>query len=153
MNKENAWCAARAYLSVLWSLVCLGWGGGSSSNSPTPQPPSEFLYSTSVNGIMAFPVNPSTGALSPGTQVASGFTSIGFLANIVSDPAGKLLFVCSLGDSSIQVFSINAPTGALTPVSGSPFPVQVILLRNLSPEPSGNLLCAAPCSRDPPRHL
>src|SRR5260370_26415490 len=101
MNKENAWCAARAYLSVLLALVLFGCGGGSSSNNPTPQPPSEFLYSTSVNGIMAFPVNPSTGALSPGTQVASGFTRIGFLANIVSDPAGKFPFGFSLGNSSI----------------------------------------------------
>ncbi len=139
-------CAARLYLPGLLALVLFGCGGGSSSNTPPPQPPSEFLYSTSVNGIMAFPVNPPTGALSPGTQVSSGFTSIGFLANIVSDPAGKFLFVCSLGDSSIEVFSINATTGALTPVSGSPFPVQGIGVGNLSTDPSGKFLYAASTS-------
>ena len=95
---------------------------------------------------MAFPVNPSTGALGSGTQAAAGFTSVGFLANMVSDPAGKFLFVCNLGNSSIEAFSINATTGALSPVNGSPFPIQGSGAGNLSMDPSGSFVYAASTS-------
>jgi 6-phosphogluconolactonase len=142
MTKENAWPAARVCLLAFLTLLLFGCGGSSSSNSQR-QSTSEFLYSTGLNGIMAFPVDPSTGALGSGTQAASGFTSIGFLANMVSDPAGKFLFVCSLGNSSIEVFSINASTGSLTQVSGSPFPIQGTGAGNLSMDPSGKFVYAA----------
>ncbi len=151
MTRENAWFGTRACLLALLSLLLFGCGGSSDNNSNpqsanNPQPTSEFLYSTGLSGIMAFPVNPSTRALGSGTQAASGFTSIGFLANMVSDPAGKFLFVCSLGNSSIEAFSINATTGALTPISGSPFPIQGSGPGNLSIDPSGRFLYAASTS-------
>jgi 6-phosphogluconolactonase len=141
MTKENAWCGPRASLTAFLALLIFGCGG-SSSNNPTPQTSSEFLYSASVNGITAFPIDALTGALGSGTQAASSFTSIGVLANIISDPAGKFLFVCSLGDSSIEGFSINASSGALTPLSGSPFPIQGSGFGNLSMDPSGRFLYA-----------
>src|SRR5579872_6318745 len=120
IERANAWSAFSAFFSAFLSLLLFGCGS-SSNNFPqqppkNPQPSSEFLYSTNVDGIMVFPVNSSTGALDTGTVAASGVTSLGFLANMVSDPAGKFLFVCSSGNSSIEAFSIDPGKGGLTPV-------------------------------------
>ena len=40
---------------------------------------------------------------------------------IAVDPTGKFLYVVNGGSSTVSAYTINASTGALTPVSGSPF--------------------------------
>src|SRR5581483_1426035 len=47
----------------------------------------------------------------------AGHGSIG----VASDPAGKFLFAANLQDDTLSAFTIDASTGALTPVAGSPF--------------------------------
>jgi|SRR5208283_1336734 len=105
MSSQSSWVTAKTCLPICVALLLAGCGG--SSQIPTPQPQFEFLYSTGLKGITAFPVNLATGALGLGTLFTSGFTSIASLANMVSDPAGKFLFVCSLDNASIEGFLIN----------------------------------------------
>jgi 6-phosphogluconolactonase len=139
MGANCFWPAAKAFLAICFVSVLFGCGGSGNDN-PTPPPASEFLYAASQNGITAFPFNSSTGALGAGFQATSTFTAADPLANMVSDPAGKFLFACGLGNSSTEAFSINAETGALVPISGSKIPLPGFAGCTLSIDPTGKFL-------------
>ncbi|MGA9898349.1 MAG: beta-propeller fold lactonase family protein [Terriglobales bacterium] len=145
VSASHSRAAAKSCLPVLLIWMLLGCGGGSPSNGPIsqPQPLPELLFSATQNGITVFPVNASTGALGTGSQATSAFTSAGFLANMVSDAAGKFLFAYSPGNSAIEAFSINAKTGALATIDGSMLPIQGFGAGNLSIDPTGKFLYAA----------
>lgn len=88
-------------------------------------PSGGFLYIPNFQDatISAFTVNQTTGALTPvtGSPFAAGDAGPGA---VVVSPNGKFLFCAnfSIGNTgSISVFSITATTGALTPITGSPF--------------------------------
>jgi 6-phosphogluconolactonase (cycloisomerase 2 family) len=146
LNMSNQYSRATAITCLLICVASLLAACGGSPKLPTPPPQSEFLYSTGLKGITAFPVNLATGMLDSGTLVTSGFTSIALLANMVSDPAGKFLFVCSLDNSSIEGFLIDATTGSLTAIGGSPFNIQGSGGGNLSIDPAGKFLYASTSS-------
>jgi len=138
MDVRCSWASAKACLAILCAFVLFGCSSG--NGTPTTPPPSQFLYAATGNGITAFPFNSPTGALGPGFQATSVFTTGDPLANMVPDPTGKFLFACGLGNSSIEGFSINATTGVLTSISGSPFPIQGFGGCTLSIEPTGKFL-------------
>jgi 6-phosphogluconolactonase len=143
MDANCLWAAlSKCVLAILFWSVLSGCSGSGRLNSTT-QSASEFLYAASQNGITAFPFNSSTGALGSGFQATSAFTASDPLANMVSDPAGKFLFACGLGNSSIEAFSVNASTGALAPVSGSTLPIQGVSSCTLSIDPTGTFLYIA----------
>ena len=133
--------AAKTCLAIFFASVLFGCGSGNAN--PTMPFPSGFLYAASQNGVTAFPFNSSTGALGAGFQAASTFTATDPLANMVSDPAGKFLFACALGNSSTEAFSIDAKTGVLTPISGSTLPIQGSSACTLSMDPTGKFLYIA----------
>jgi 6-phosphogluconolactonase len=75
------------------------------------------------NNVSAFTINPSTGALTPVTDspfLAGEFTG-DFTFSVTVDPSGKFAYVGNYNSNSISAFTINANTGALTAISGSPF--------------------------------
>src|SRR5215467_10653364 len=106
------WPAAKTCLTILLASVLFGCGGSGNNNPLTQQTPPApgFLYATSQDGITAFPFNSSTGALGTGSQATSVFAASDPLANMVTDPAGKFLFACSLYGSSSEAFSISSDT-------------------------------------------
>ena len=62
--------------------------------------------------------NIGNGSLSAiGTPMSTGQHPFG----VALDPSGKFLFVANKMDSTISAFSVNTSTGALMPLSGSPF--------------------------------
>ncbi len=87
----------------------------------------EFTYVINVasNNVSAYAINASTGALTqpPGSPFAAGYDPSG----VVIDPSGKFLYVTNNGSISghypgnVSAYTINAHTGALTPIRGSPF--------------------------------
>ncbi len=89
-------------------------------------PLGRFLYVLDFNaGVSGFSINPTTGAL---TMLAGFPVNISvFSANpLAVDPSGKFLYVgsgLSYQAPSVYAFAINATTGALTPVPGSPITV------------------------------
>jgi len=139
------WPAAKTCLTILLASVLFGCGGSGNNNPLTQQTPPApgFLYATSQDGITAFPFNSSTGALGTGSQATSVFAASDPLANMVTDPAGKFLFACSLYGSSTEAFSINSDTGALTQISASTFPIQGFGGCTLSIDPTGQFLYIA----------
>jgi 6-phosphogluconolactonase len=87
-------------------------------------PTGSFVYILNASTISAFSVDKTSGALAEiaGSPFDSG-ESDGLYSEAVS-PDGKFLFVTTFvtGDSGFTaVFSIDATSGALTPVVGSPF--------------------------------
>ena len=84
----------------------------------------KFLYAANAtsNDVSAYTINAATGvltqimnspfALPPGASVPQ---------SIAVDPATKFVFVGSSAASNVSAFTINATTGALAAVTGSPF--------------------------------
>ena len=124
------------------------------ASSPTPtrgfgplraaiSPSGKFLFvansaSASVSGFSF----DSSGNLTP---VPNSPTPVGNGPNWVAfDPAGKFLYVPNIQDGTFSGFAVDATTGALSPMSGSPFGVSisstVIPLSSVVVEPSGKYL-------------
>jgi hypothetical protein len=119
MPVHTSWAARRSNVSlfalILAVLALAGCGGGSSSSSE----PLEVLYSaggTNSTGIQfqIFPVNPTTGALSPPAIQSSIDLGMAII------PSGRFYYAAE--DNGILGYSIG-PAGTLTPLAGiTPWP-------------------------------
>ena len=136
--------------SVLGILVAaLGFGAvGCSLSAPTTTTKHYFAYV--VNGgahtVSAYSINSSTGAL---TQVSgSPFATGTGPQGIAADPAGKFLYVANYGagaGNTVSAYTINASSGALMQVTGSPFTIGPASSAPiaLAVDPSGKFLYVA----------
>lgn len=85
----------------------------------------EFLYLPDQNGsggVMGFSINHTNGALTP--IPGSPFAAPSAVTTLVADPdasGGRFLFTADFVSGDFNAFTINASTGALTLVTGSPF--------------------------------
>ena len=113
---------AHACVFLGLSLALPGCGGGGSymgcGSNCHPQSKPEFLYAGSLNQIQIFSVNTTTGTLGTPTAI----TGPNDLNGIAATPAATFLYVSDFQADAIDTFSINASTGALTPV-GSQTPI------------------------------
>ena len=78
------------------------------------------------NNVSVYTINPTTGALTAGTPVASGLQP----RSVTVDPSGRFAYVTNASSNDVSVYTINHTTGALTagtPVAAgnSPFSVTV----------------------------
>src|ERR1700687_5241251 len=112
-------------------------------------PDGKFLFTVpqqtqGSSQVYTFSVDTSTGALSQiaVTTVSPSTTYFAAINAVQVAPAGNYIYVAS--DSTIAAFSLNAQTGQLTPVSGSPFAV-VSYLSSFAMSPDGRYLYAAEC--------
>ena len=99
--------------------------GGSGAFAVAVAPSGEFGYvlgDVSPEQITVFSINATTGA--PTKVAGSPFTIGGNLAfSMVIAPSGKFIYVLegTFGGNDIVAVSVDATTGALKPVTGSPF--------------------------------
>jgi 6-phosphogluconolactonase (cycloisomerase 2 family) len=86
------------------------------------------------NNVSAFSVDPNTGILTPvaGSPFPAGASPLSLALaqpahSTPSGAAGKFLFTANpdATNSSISSFNVDTSSGALTPLSGSPFPLAV----------------------------
>ena len=84
--------------------------------------------SADAGNVAGYAIDPSTGALSPisGSPFATGSDP----KNVSTDPSGRFLYVANtrvgtLGYDTISGYAIDPTTGALTPLSGSPFEADI----------------------------
>lgn len=97
------------------------------SPKPVPPPPtgSEFLYAAAQNAILGFTVNSATGELSNPTSIPGPSSTVNGTATpsygIVALPKLGFLYVSDPQNNQVDGFAANNSTGALTPLSGSPF--------------------------------
>jgi len=127
---------------VLTQIAGSPFAVGDGAQSLVLHPSGKFLYvanpGQNENDISLFTVA-SNGVLSeifPRTSVAP----LGSLPQLlIMDQAGTFLYVENAGSNNISVFSIDASSGALTPVANSPFVIGLSPL-NMRLTPSGNFL-------------
>jgi DNA-binding beta-propeller fold protein YncE len=88
-------------------------------------PTGKFAYVTNSvsSNVSAYTINATTGALTP--VAGSPFAASPFVAGtnpygVAVDPTGKFAIVANNGSDSVAAYTINATTGALTTVAGSP---------------------------------
>lgn len=95
--------------------------------------------------LFGWSIDASTGALTPlagfPMSVTLNLPIVNFNTyQIISDPAGKYLFLSSTGANDIFVYTIDSATGALSTVQGSPFPSSFIEPGNIAIDGLGRFL-------------
>lgn len=97
---------------------------GLHSNAVTVDPTGRFVYVTNsgdglTNGTLsAYTVNPGTGALTAaGNPVATGLNP----STVTVGASGRFVYVGNTGSASVSAYNINATTGVLTELAGSPY--------------------------------
>jgi len=104
-------------------------------------PSGKFLYmaNESSNDISAYTINASSGALTPvpGSPFAEGEEEENYgPRGVAVDPSGKFLYVANEVGNNVSAFSIDATSGALTQITGSPFAAETGP-RGVAVDPSG----------------
>ncbi len=107
----------------------------------------KFLYLPDQNGsggVMGFSINHSSGALTaiPGSPFAVSPSQVTTLAADPDANGGRFLFAADFTSGDLVVFTIDGSTGALTPVTGSPFSNPGFAASSLHVDGTGNYLYA-----------
>jgi 6-phosphogluconolactonase len=98
--------------------------GGANPSSIAVDPTGRFAYVTNSNGgsVAAYAIDTATGTLTP--VAGSPFAAGGCPMSATVDPTGKFVYVADTGcggAGSVLAYTLDSATGALTPVTGSPF--------------------------------
>jgi 6-phosphogluconolactonase (cycloisomerase 2 family) len=119
---------------------------GTGPVSAAVDPSGRFAYVANQGGsISAYTIDPSTGFLTPipGSPFPTGANTE--LFSVTVDPTGQFVYVANFAVSlptvgSIFAYTIDVSTGALTPITGSPFTTQVSGPTAVTVDPSGKFL-------------
>jgi len=99
-----------------------GTNPNQSPNHMAFTPNDNFLYVSLGNvGVIILTFNSSTGVLTNNNQVLPPKKSVDAMQGLAVNTAGTYLYVAETGLSGVRVLSINATTGALTEITGSPY--------------------------------
>lgn len=101
----------------------------------------KFLYLPDQNGVMGFSISHSTGALTP--LAGSPFPAPSIITALSADPdskGGRFLFAAGYVSGDFMAFTIDATTGALTLVPGSPFSNPNFRVTSLNVDGTGSYL-------------
>jgi 6-phosphogluconolactonase (cycloisomerase 2 family) len=72
---------------------------------------------TAGNHVATYSITPASGALTLLSTAGAGALPI----DLVADPSGQFVYAANYNSNDISAYVVDAGTGALTPVSGSPF--------------------------------
>lgn len=86
-------------------------------------PSGHFLYGAAAGGIHIYSIG-VTGTLSETQQSPVGGESL-VIGALVFHPSGRFLYASGAGGSGLNGWNMDATTGELTPLAGSPFSVDV----------------------------
>jgi 6-phosphogluconolactonase (cycloisomerase 2 family) len=109
-------------------------------------PSGKFLYAALPfeNSIAAFSIDVSTGGLTPlaGSPFSIGQMGMFVISwSIATTPSGKFLYALDSGNGKVYGYSIDANSGALTAMAGSPFAIFIeTFMSTLQVEPSEKFL-------------
>src|SRR5436190_204028 len=120
----------RHIVTLLIALaLCLAWTGcGAGTGKAPPPTPSQASFVYTGNGgsddVSALKEDANTGTLSSvsGSPFQAGDINENVPGVVAVSPSGKFLYVGDANSAEISAYSINAATGVLTEVAGSPFP-------------------------------
>ena len=115
---------------------------GSDSRSVAVDPSGNFAYAAVQAGVLGFTIDPRTGALT----VTSVFGSALGPDSVAVDPSGKFAYAANVFGNdpfgTVSAFTINAATGALTPITSSPFAAGSLPV-DVAVDPSGKFVYVA----------
>jgi len=87
-------------------------------------PAGKFAYvaNSSSNTVSGYSIDATSGALTPlaGSPVLTQFTPVS-IAAVAPTSSAKFAYVVNSGSNTVSGYSIDATSGALTPLAGSPF--------------------------------
>jgi 6-phosphogluconolactonase (cycloisomerase 2 family) len=99
---------------------------GTSPAAVSLAPNGMFAFSASNDGkqIYAYTIDQTSGQLDPvaGSPFNTGFSVGSTYPDIAVDAQSAHLYLASAGDGKVAGFAIDATSGALTPLAGSPYP-------------------------------
>jgi 6-phosphogluconolactonase (cycloisomerase 2 family) len=103
-------------------------------------PLGRFVF-TAGGGVSALALDATTGALTlvTGSPFSHDVNSDAEAADIAVDPLGRFVYATSVPNGHLSVFSIDAASGALSPVAGSPFDAGFSPY-SVTAEPSGHFV-------------
>src|SRR5450631_3465532 len=93
----------------------------SAPKSIAVDPAGNLVYAanvTSGNDVATYAIEPSSGALTLSSTSVAGSLPLA----VTVDPSGQFVYVANQSSSNVSVFAVDAATGALAAVAGSPFP-------------------------------
>ena len=107
------------------SLLLISMSGCGASGATAPSSGKEILYATDTNDdVFSFSIDPSTGALTQAAATAPGGEAVGSYSQLAVTPSGGFVYTSTHLGLEINGYSTNS-SGALSPISGSPFPVGI----------------------------
>jgi len=115
---------------------------GNGPQSIAVHPSGKFLYAVNVGngGVSEDDVSLYTIASDGALTEVTPRMNVGTVPKVIAmDTAGSFLYVANAGSNNVSVFSIDSSSGALTEVSGSPFPVGLSPL-DMKLDPAGAVL-------------
>ena len=126
---NGAGTQGRAEAEAVGTATILAASGGVTGSAELVvqpgQPLARFTFVAVNEGVAVYSVDANTGALTevPGSPFA---IAAGTARSIAVHPAGQFVYVgnascCSAATNVITAFAVDAATGALTPLPGSPF--------------------------------
>jgi 6-phosphogluconolactonase (cycloisomerase 2 family) len=139
----------------LTAINCSMCSAGAAPTAVAVDPSGQFVYvanggsgNPNTPSVSAYTIDASTGELAPvsGSPYATGgaYTQS---VSVTVDPTGQFLYVASIStqeaSGNISAFAINASTGALTAVTGSPFTTGLITPSSVAVDPSGRFAYVA----------
>ncbi len=121
-SSVGVWAYAIDATSGGLTLVTGSPFGGSYVTAVTAAPNGQVLYAISDNQIRGYTINSATGALT----LISGFpvatpSCCTYYTGLTVDPLGRFLYAAASSGGGISAYRIDAVTGTLTAVTGSPF--------------------------------
>jgi 6-phosphogluconolactonase (cycloisomerase 2 family) len=114
-----------ALTSIAGSPFAADAGPFSGPSAMAVDPSGKFAYvaNTHLGTVSGYTIDSSTGALTSiaGSPFAGGIFELG-LTSMTVDPSGKFAYVANIANgNNVLGYMINPSTGALTPITGSPF--------------------------------
>jgi 6-phosphogluconolactonase len=93
---------------------------GSNPESLAADPAGRYLYAANLsaaNQVASYSIAPASGALTLLSTLGAGSLPI----DVVVDPSGQFIYAANYNSNDISAYTVDAATGALAPVAGSPF--------------------------------
>ena len=116
--------AINATSGALTPVVGSPFGTGGNPEGVAVDPTGKFVYvpNSLSDSVSAYTIDATSGALTSvaGSPFGTGTTPQG-VTNVAFDPTGKFAYVTNANSNNVSAYTINATSGALTPVAGSPF--------------------------------
>jgi 6-phosphogluconolactonase len=134
-------------LSVSSSKGSLTSVKGSPFGTGTPRaiavsPNQQFVYTAnadSSNTIGEYTVNTATGALTSVGTIACGDSPY----SVAVDPSSRFVYAVAIDTDAVCAFAINATTGVLKAIAGSPFTADIVAPDSVAVDPTGRFLMVA----------